>query len=479
MLGEPFKELERQTIYFASSEQLNDPMEGFRDIVWRGDRIVWTNLFKNYVYCLNWIYINFKILGDDVELRSSLNPAAARWHEPLTPQFGDLFDEVWDSVNDTLRLADLIEDILSLTGGVRRDELVFYLHSIHLKVLARIQEVYVNRGLSPETERPTHASLIGRSVLTEENFFELIAQLETEFEDFSRVTFSISSRMMAAQLLRHKYNLRTSGAQILGKNRQLLALDFPNLYVERLENMLWPSWYAACFTKGYHNSSVWGSYGDSHRGGCLIFETDDADESSALSLRQRVGWTSSRGQESKELWDFVPRVFRDISYSDKQGEVDFFRNIGRLPVPALMNLWYTDEAGNVSECATHVGPDMDYGSWMKRYWADFDRDIVLKSKDWDHEKECRLILHGLLDDTLDNCHRTLTYEFKSLKGVIFGIKTSDDDKVRIIEIVERKCRASNRTDFQFHQAYYSPEYGDIRKYDLRIQFAGVGEVDGN
>ena len=41
-------------------------------------------------------------------------------------------------------------------------------------------------------------------------------------------------------------------------------------------------------------------------------------------------------------------------------------------MPALMELWYTDEAGNVSESAAHVGPKMDYGSWQKRYWADFE-----------------------------------------------------------------------------------------------------------
>jgi hypothetical protein len=33
-------ELLNQQIYFAKSENLNDPMEGFRDIFWRGDAIV-------------------------------------------------------------------------------------------------------------------------------------------------------------------------------------------------------------------------------------------------------------------------------------------------------------------------------------------------------------------------------------------------------------------------------------------------------
>ena len=40
LLGQ-FQELKEQTIYFASPDELNDPMEGLRDIVWNGDQIVW------------------------------------------------------------------------------------------------------------------------------------------------------------------------------------------------------------------------------------------------------------------------------------------------------------------------------------------------------------------------------------------------------------------------------------------------------
>ena len=36
LLGEEYQELENQAIYFASPKELNDPMEGFRDIVWIG-----------------------------------------------------------------------------------------------------------------------------------------------------------------------------------------------------------------------------------------------------------------------------------------------------------------------------------------------------------------------------------------------------------------------------------------------------------
>jgi hypothetical protein len=45
-------ELENQEIYFCSPRELNDPLEGFKDIVWQGDHIVWRNLLRHYVLSL-------------------------------------------------------------------------------------------------------------------------------------------------------------------------------------------------------------------------------------------------------------------------------------------------------------------------------------------------------------------------------------------------------------------------------------------
>ena len=106
---------------------------------------------------------------------------------------------------------------------------------------------------------------------------------------------------------------------------------------------------------------------------------------------------------------------RDVSYSDKPGEIDFFRNIGMLPIKATMDLWYTDDLGNTPECASHIDSDMDLESWRKRHWDDYEHDISIKSRNWEHEQECRLISHGLLEDSLDDQRRTLTYDFESLK----------------------------------------------------------------
>ena len=74
------------------------------------------------------------------------------------------------------------------------------------------------------------------------------------------------------------------------------------------------------------------------------------------------------------------------------------------------------------------------------------------TKDWRYEEEERLILSGLLDPELDVRHRTAIYEFDSLVGIIFGIMTPDEHKLKIMEVIERKCRETGRSGFKFYQA---------------------------
>ena len=48
----PRQELANQEIFFAGPADLNDPLEGFHDIVWRGDAIAWRNHLRHYLLCL-------------------------------------------------------------------------------------------------------------------------------------------------------------------------------------------------------------------------------------------------------------------------------------------------------------------------------------------------------------------------------------------------------------------------------------------
>ena len=467
LLGPSFQELEKQTVFFASPDELNDPMEGFQDLVWSGDHILWSNLLKHYVYCLSYTCMVALVFGNEDNLEPVHIPIRLRWDTEPTPQAVELFDVVWEKVQDKCGLEDLTKGIAGLEFSgikhkVRRAELLFYLQLIHLRALTAIQQVLVTRGLIKESQRIA-LNLSRENPLTSKGYFELVRQVpEIDTSSSEKLYLEIETLLRSIPLRR-----RFVAQEVGMRNAKFLVADFPSIYVDQLRRLLWPEWYAACFAKGYHNSSLWANYGDAHRGACLIFEADEEGEQARLKLKQVTGRSSSRDGGVREHWDFAPMPFHEVRYQVKPDEVDFFRSMGQPSMDALLKLWYTDENGSLSDCATQIfGPDSDINAWQKRHWDDFIRDACFKTKDWEYEQEFRLTLNSGLEGSLCKRKRTLTYDFDSLKGIAFGIRTSDDDKLAIVDILTRKCRENQRTGFKFLQAYYSPETGDIRSHEI-------------
>ena len=464
-LLDKYHELENQTIYFASPEELNDPMEGLRDIVWRGDRIVWTNLFKHYVYCMYVSCLQFRIIRDSVEFDVDNIPILGRWDQLATPQMQALFDDIWCRFLNLPKIPELIETLANTNRKIRYRELGLYLQAIHFILYDEIIESFIAHGFrhEPTILKPSERLSTVRKGL--ELIHALITQIEQDPDDEKiNVAFQVTEEMRNERRIVLQLN-SPNPTGILWKNIQLVVRDFPKIYLNKIERLLWPNWYTACFMKDYHNSSVWGYYGDKHEGACLIFESEKTEGSNGLELYQETG-------KSVRV---IP--FSEITYVDKPGEVDFFRSIGRITVEMLMKLWYTDAEGNTSKCAAHIPRDGemdndDTVTWRKNYWDSFYRDITAKTKDWKYEQECRLILEDGLRQFDKKKSRKLTYDFNSLIGIIFGIKTSEENRLRIVKIIQEKCKKHKRTDFKFYQAEYSPETGDIRKYEIQLACGG-------
>ena len=216
--------------------------------------------------------------------------------------------------------------------------------------------------------------------------------------------------------------------------------------------------------RDYRNSSAWGHYGDNHKGVCLIFEAETTAGASSLTLNNITGYSNNG-----EHWQHSPMHFYEVKYGDKAGEIDFFRSIGWLPEAKLLEVWYSDKDGNLSECSNHLGNNIE--SWRENYWNNFYPNITIKTRDWEYEQESRLILHSMIADLSDGRRRTLTYNFSSLKGIIFGIGTPDNCKLKVIEVIHKKCQENKRTDFEFFQAYYCHKTGEIQKDKLHLKFS--------
>jgi len=244
-------------------------------------------------------------------------------------------------------------------------------------------------------------------------------------------------------------------------NRNLVINEFSSCYLERLKEITFPKWYTSCFMSECENSSVWGHYGDNHTGMCLIFDPDIIGDKPYIKLNGITGWGNSGPSYGKKTMEL-----HSINYEEGFGEIDFFTSIGSLPVPVLNKMWYVDEDKNMSSCAHKM--NVDENSWRTNYWSNFIRDVTIKSKDWEYENEYRLILHSSITDLSEKSRRTLTYDFSSLKGIIFGINTKEKDKLKVMKIIEEKCLNNSRDDFKLYQAYYSSDGNCIKKVEMGL-----------
>ena len=260
-----------------------------------------------------------------------------------------------------------------------------------------------------------------------------------------------------------KYNNPASSA---ARNSALIFAEFPDQYAKLIEKMVHADWYTACFAKTYANSSMWGNYADHHRGVCLKFSTGTTAGKPSLELNSIVGRRSSKSDpEGAPIFAYTSHQLHKVTYKGTYPAIDFFRSLGHLRGIAL-GWWYSDGNGNTSSCARDVFESET--AWREKYWADFLEGQTTKLEDWEYEEEYRLVLSGSMTDYSQDESRALKYRFSDLKGIIFGIKTPEEDKLAIIRVIQAKCAKENRKEFEFYQTYYAKSTGKIDASPLSL-----------
>jgi hypothetical protein len=455
-------ELLNQEIYFASPNSLNDPMEGFRDIFWRGDAVIWENLFRHYLLCLEWGYSIVSLGGEGEPLSWKNIPILHIDSITLTSQHGSRLDKLVTTFLGNDHIKSVIQALAARVHPVRREELAAYLQPVHTLALSAIQQNYREHGLAkPVNTDPDVEAYLTRTMDQVRLMLDHVAGLAEQTLDAERkiAALFVAHRHMVDEIIFiHRYN---NADEPFEANRAFILFEFPNEYVTKLETLVYPDWYTACFMKECRDSSVWGSYGDNHSAACLIFKVGDGEAPPSLRLK-RVSGYSGEGPTV----NFVPHHFQEIIYENKHLPVDFFRSLGRLPIPDLLRGWYANRAGERSACSDDIFKNQD--AWQKRYWDTFNHGVTRKLEAWHYEKEQRLILTGMSHDFSEPTSRVTQYEFNDLEGIVFGIKTPTDKKIAVCKIIEDKCRALKRTDFKFYQAYYAQEKGFIEHREMSL-----------
>ena len=451
LLGE-HQELESQTIYFAGPDELNDPMEGFQDVFWEGDYVLWKNLFRHYVLCLLTSFDVATIMSSEFK-RDSVIPLLSLSASTLpTPALKEHHDHICSKFFGEKGLLDFIRLLPTVRTKVYREELSYYLTCLHKLALRHVLNRLIEVGhLQPAAGPPFPEDMAETTIRNLHNMLTAIERSKSSDRDVTAVLFSSGSRALQQMALLSL--IRQDNPDQVNSGWRFIAFEFPDFYCQHIAATLYPGWYAACFVGNPTHAAMWAHYGDRHEGVCLKFRTEKSTgELPQLTLNGVTGRGHSSSGVTNELRGERKLPLQKLTYAKGFPRIDFFRSLGRLPRAVLNSDWYS-ESGEVSDAMHSVFADED--AWRRGYWDNLRLVSTTKFDDWKHEDEYRAVIHTLSDRTIEKPLRIYTYNFADLEGIIFGLNTSTDDKLAIMRIIERKCVESGRTEFEFLQASYS------------------------
>jgi hypothetical protein len=295
LLEEKYQELERQTIYFADLKTLNDPMEGYRDIFWKGDLIVWKNLIKCYLFCLQHAWAFLAISGKDAVPAEFHMPVYADIHaQPHGMK--KIYDDICEAVFKYPEVNSYVENISKRSTPVRKNELLCHLKKLHAIALDAVAQIHFNHGLSEKSPNLKKQDLLKN--LSNSCYFDSIERLLNEHqreEKFINAFFDATARMHKQVDLINNYHLM--GESNAGK--EFIVFDFPEKFLAALEEVVHPKWYTACFMSKCTNSSVWGSYGENHTGVCMIFKSPQRKNPHTLKITKSTGGLPTKSRMEK------------------------------------------------------------------------------------------------------------------------------------------------------------------------------------
>lgn len=449
-------ELAGHYLYFASPEQLNDPFEGYRELYFSGDRIVWRNLFKRYMTCL--IVRNHQYLVG-MPLEDGNFPDAYDLRM-LPASFSVPGDTVVAKFLSNGNVCRHISFFAKLERKVSKEELAVHLRSVQVYAMKLVVMMFYDLGVKSVEEK--------LRLMTEDQALQYSSAMldvcdsvsETDAKPAEAVQFNIALHVTESNLFLANY--KAFKEQVKNEKWRSLVHSFNAQFIESLRGLSHRDWFTACFMERCSNSAIWGTYGDNHKGVCLKFKVDNSSHRPQLMLHMPV----AVGQDGS-IWEMAKLDFEKVQYKNDISDLDFFRSIGIYPKNVLLRNWYLDENGEASTCLSVLNNEKE---WVDTYWKRRQLSITTKMQDWQNENEYRLILQNGMPDYSSSKNRCLEYDFHSLEGLIFGMRTPETAKYKIIQVVEELCDKYQRKNFNIYQAHHDPETQGIN-YRPMIQIS--------
>jgi hypothetical protein len=203
-LFDKWNELDKQEIFFSAPEALNDPVESFKDLFWRGDHIVWRNLFRHYLLCLLKTIFTAVLLGKDYEpdIPKGLILAgkADLPDAPIRTMYERICTEFFAS-HDIGEFPSLIADC---DYAFCSDDLEFILRAVHATAFDLIFKAFRDeKTLPPAGSPPTlDPGLVKQTIDSLRSALTAIATKNDEIDPKTlRIAFSVAGHLFKQQIL--------------------------------------------------------------------------------------------------------------------------------------------------------------------------------------------------------------------------------------------------------------------------------------
>jgi hypothetical protein len=458
-------ELENQQIYFSPVEDLNDPVEGYKDLLWRGDHVAWRNLLKHYVLCLlNVVPVCF-IGGPDFD-RNVLRKVVPAVPSGLPDApIRLIYEKVLTAFLSELQVQEFLNLMAARTAPVRRHELTYYLRNLHSFALHATLKEFAALGLvgDPTFMAGKDPEEFRRNVSNAMRGAAALPDIQHRTEWSAETFFLFNSSLISQLHLCNEYQIID---RVNTRPMALFTHYFAPTYVAALERLVHPDLYLACFVANVTNASMWGQYGNGHRGVALKFRvTTNERGNPTIPIRQIVGATAAKGRATVPILEHRPMECLKVNYSPRFPPVDFFNSLGALSNEKLYTFWYKgDREGEFSISAKEAFKDQEA---RETYWDALETGALSKTPDWRLEEEYRILYRPgwSLNEPTD---RLLGYKFEDLTGIVFGARTDLEDKLQIMRIIDKKCAQHKRSDFEFSEILFMPETSTFieRRLDL-------------
>lgn len=208
--------------------------------------------------------------------------------------------------------------------------------------------------------------------------------------------------------------------------------------------------YITSFSKSATNPTMWGHYASAETGFTIIYESKDGyiDVQSSLS-NLSGGRKKENGMHEYGFYKHEKLLLRDVIYSKSPCKVNGFSKL-------IHKFRYSEQEAHYDEAQTL------YCEIKKMEEANIG---LIKYTDWKYEQEIRILFPNI--GYVPSEHRCLQISGHQIKGIIFGVKTTEASKEKIIMACSHLLAVSN-IDLAIFQA------GDsIDKYLLNIVPVGM------